>query len=519
MTILDTELHEQARVAGIAAGLDETPASVLDAALHELAQQRSEPEPLRRPLPEPSPFPLDALGPVLSVAANRLHQVVQAPAALCGQSVLSAAALAAQQHANVTIDGRTEPLSLFAVTIAESGERKSGIDRYALSPHREFERRALDSYRREMEQYRLDCEAYECAKSRNSKGKDPDTIRAALASIGTPPIEPLNPLMLVPSPTLEGIHRHFATGTPSVGIFHDDGGEFIGGHTMNKENKMKAAAGLSRLWDVGEFDRVRASEGANKYFGRRLSMHLMIQPVIAETILSDDILTGQGLLARTLLVWPSSTIGDRAYVETDLHSDPAMRRYASAVNDLLDCEPNLRPGTANELEPRQLVLTPEAKRLWIDVHNAVESDQKEAGVFASVRAWASKSPSQVLRIAGVLTLVEDPNAGTIQVETIEQATALANYYLREAARIVGTSAVPADVRNAEAIRNWCQESGIRFLHSALALQNGPPRVRHGKAFYAAMSILEDAGWASALEGGKVIDGQHRRRVWSIWGVQ
>src|SRR5262245_16384928 len=60
------------------------------------SQQLPEPEPLRRPLPPADPYPIDALGPILSAAAQRIHDVVQAPAALCGQSILAAAALAVQ---------------------------------------------------------------------------------------------------------------------------------------------------------------------------------------------------------------------------------------------------------------------------------------------------------------------------------------------------------------------------------------------------------------------------------------
>src|SRR5688572_4662354 len=118
MSLLEATLREQERLNGIAATIDDAPSSVLEEALREIEQPKSEPEPLRRPLEPPSPYPLDALGPVLSATAKRIHEVVQAPAALCGQSVLAAAALAAQQHADVTVDGRTEPLSLYAVTIA-----------------------------------------------------------------------------------------------------------------------------------------------------------------------------------------------------------------------------------------------------------------------------------------------------------------------------------------------------------------------------------------------------------------
>ena len=49
------------------------------------------PEPLARPVPAPALLPLEKLGPVLAPAAERIQQAVRAPAAMCVQSVLTAA--------------------------------------------------------------------------------------------------------------------------------------------------------------------------------------------------------------------------------------------------------------------------------------------------------------------------------------------------------------------------------------------------------------------------------------------
>jgi Protein of unknown function (DUF3987) len=73
--------------------------------------------------------------------------IVGAPAAMCGQSVLAAASLAAQAHADIEIDGRREILSLYCFTVGDSGERKTGVDAQALAPHREYERAAFDEHR------------------------------------------------------------------------------------------------------------------------------------------------------------------------------------------------------------------------------------------------------------------------------------------------------------------------------------------------------------------------------------
>ena len=95
-------------------------------------------QPLYRELPPAKPFPMDALGE-FSDAAKTLQRVIQAPDAICGQSILAGLTLAAQPFADVSIDGRISPISSYFVSVAETGERKSAVDSVATWPHREHE--------------------------------------------------------------------------------------------------------------------------------------------------------------------------------------------------------------------------------------------------------------------------------------------------------------------------------------------------------------------------------------------
>jgi hypothetical protein len=73
-----------------------------------------DPRPLMRELPPADPFPVGALGPVLGPAAAAIQERVQAPLAICAQSVLSAATLSVQAHADVELPTReTKPVSDF----------------------------------------------------------------------------------------------------------------------------------------------------------------------------------------------------------------------------------------------------------------------------------------------------------------------------------------------------------------------------------------------------------------------
>jgi len=476
----------------------------------------SAPESLRRPLSPALDYPLDALGSLLGDAAKRIHAVVQAPAGLCGQSILAAASLAVQSHADVSISGSVEPLSLWHVSIGASGERKSAADHWALSAHVEFEREQAEAWRLAMVAHEIEMGAWKAAEriaSQSNKKGGAEAIRKALQDLGAPPESPLLPWLLLSEPTMEGLHKAYQYGRPGIGLFNDDAGDFLGGHAMNRDNRTKSAASFSKLWDNGRFDRVRAGGGAAKYYGRRLALHLMVQPIIAESVLSDDVLTGQGFLARCLLAWPASTIGTREYQDVDLSHDPDLARYWMRMRDLLAAAPPLRQGTRNELQPRVLTLAPEAMTYWVEVKNAIE--QAMLGDYAGIHAWASKGGSQVARIAGVLTLAENPDAGVIHREAIERATALCMYHLDEAARIVGTASAPAPIKHAELLRAWCWETGRVLLYSSDALRNGPNPIRTVEAFNAAADQLESTGWAAWVEGGAVLDGKHRARVWHI----
>lgn len=477
----------------------------------------SAPEPLRRPTPPPQPYPIAELGPILRPACEAIRREIQAPDAICGASLLAAASLAAQGLADVRIDGRTYPLSLWMLTVAESGERKSAVDDEAMRAASEYERECHDAYASAREAYENEAEQYnaqrEAAKGQ-AKKTNGEGLAAKLAKLRAPE-PPLLPKLTIADFTAEGIAKLLRDGRPSIGAFTDEAGLVFGGHGMTKETETRTAATLCKLWDRGELDRVRSGEGALKLYGKRLALHLLAQPIIAERALGNAVLSGQGFLPRCLLAWPEGTAGTRGYVGENLKDNPALLQFNARTGDLLRRELPLRDGTRNALQPRVLTLTPDAKAAWIEAYNAVEASEAPGQRFEQCKAWASKSAEQALRIAGVLRLVEEPDAQTIDVDTVRRAFEIALWHLNEAARLAGTAELSPEVRDAEALLNWCHDTGRTWLHSRAALRYGPNRIRERSRFMAAAKVLESAGWAQPVEGGMELDGAHRRNVWRI----
>ena len=113
----------------------------------------------------------------------------------------------------------------------------------------------------------------------------------------------------------------FQIGQPSLGIFASEGGQFIGGHGMSDEAKLRTAAGLSAAWDGEAMKRVRV-EGSTVLPGRRLTMHLMAQPDVASAMLNDPLLASQGLLSRVLTTAPDAASGTRMWREPSPDRQP-----------------------------------------------------------------------------------------------------------------------------------------------------------------------------------------------------
>ena len=337
--------------------------------------KRPAPTPLRRPVPPSESYPVASLGPILEAACHSLHRVIQAPEAICAAALLAAASVSVQGLADVVNWGRIHPLSLWFLSVAESGERKSAVDSEAMRPVREFEKRLAVAHKHDARIYEMQKEEWEArraAAKRSMRAKAGVGLAKAYEAIGSAPPSPLNPIVIVADFTAEGLTKQLAVGRPSMAAFTDEAALVFGGHGMSNEAAARTAGTLCKLWDRGELDRIRAGDASMKLHGRRLAVHLMAQPVIAEGVLSDALLSGQGFLSRCLVSWPESTAGTRRLSMENLADDPAMDHYRSRLTELLELPLVLAVGERNELSPRLLPLSQAASQVWRKFYNDVE---------------------------------------------------------------------------------------------------------------------------------------------------
>ena len=488
------------------------------------------PQPLIREIAKGADYPIDALGPLRAVV-EAVQSTTQAPTAIATQSALSVASLAVQGHADVETLAGYSNVSLFCLTIAQSGERKSACDKLVMSGLRDVERDRSDNYRNEMSDWQTSLKIWTAKHDRMIKdaagGRAKKTCEAEvdLASLGPSPEQPQSPKIIVSEPTLEGLVKLYLVGQPTLGLFSDEGGGFLGGHAMNSDNRLKTIAGLSNLWGGDALDRVRAGDGATTLYGRRLAVHLMVQHVAARPLLSDPVASGQGFLARFLITEPASTIGTRLNQTYSNATDPAIIATSSRLSHILNHPLPTREGQERELEPRALTLSTDAKALLFEYYKATELAQVQGGELEQVKSFASKSPEQAARIAGVLTLWGDLTATVVAASVMSDAIELAQFYLLEAKRLAETATVSENVEKAERLRRWLLDSWpsiatARGRDASTIIPrdvviHGPNSLRETATVKKLMVVLAAHGWLVEMEKGTVIDGQSRQLAYRI----
>ncbi len=484
------------------------------------AGEQMEPQPLFRECEPGQEFPTDALGKPLAAAVRAIVDIVQCPSAIAAGSILGALSLACQAHADVVLpigSGRPVPLSLFLVTVAESGERKSSADELAMKPVAAFERELASEHSAKFPEFSASMDAWKASKAKalkNAKGDWKAGERAILA-IGAEPQPPMTPILTVGEPTMQGIARHFETGRSSVGLMDDEGGKMLGGWAMNADNRTGTITALNGLWGGGPIKKMRAGDGAGVMHGRRLALHLMLQPVLAPKLFADREIDGVGLLARFLVSAPAPIAGTRMQRPCNSDSMDALEDYGEQLTAILRMPTLASADDPRQLTPRPLRLAADATDRWREYADECERRLKAGEAWEPIKAWGSKAAEHASRLAGNLAMFHDPQTREMDLASLERGIALAEYYASEMLRLHGDAGISAGLREADELRRWLiQRSESRFALQ-LVYQLGPNRFRSGAKARAACLTLEAHGHLIPLAEGEMIDGKRVKEGWRV----
>ena len=303
----------------------------------------------------------------------------------------------------------------------------------------------------------------------------------------------------------------------SIGMFSSEGGQFLGGYAMKEENKIISSAGLSSIWDNGSATRIRSIDGATIVEGRRLSMHLMIQPRVIKKLLHDETIQDQGLLSRILITAPGSNIGKMSCKRTaKKESTEYINNFNQTVEEIIKI--SLSVDSNNELTPRIINLSCEAKSILEDFSDYVTGRCGVDGEYEHIKKFINKYPEYAARLAATFALIEDINVTEIKEKYMLNAKNIMLYYINEILRLIGGGKVSNDILVAEKLAYWLKKKWEKEYGQYVSLPDIYMSNRYINSREHAekiVAILEKYKYLEKYPGPKEIREKMRQEVFKI----
>lgn len=189
-------------------------------------------------------FPLSSLPPLIRDAVIEAQQITQAPLGLVAASALGAVSLVCQNLIDVCrLNTLRGPVSLFFLTLAESGERKTAVDKLLMKPLYQQEMQLYSRYKSELAVWKNKEELLKAQKKallsklnkELRKGADESETLRQLEVLQKNSAEgPVRYKFIFNDATTAAIKNQLCGKWRSVGIMSDEAGIIFDGYTLSE---------------------------------------------------------------------------------------------------------------------------------------------------------------------------------------------------------------------------------------------------------------------------------------------
>ena len=390
-------------------------------------------------------FPLDSLPAPLSDWVEAVAKNTETPvdmAAVCALAVLSCAVQG--KYRICPKRDYNEPLNLYFLIIANSGERKSAIVRMMTQPIYQYEKRENQRRHAIIEENQAQLNGWKKQidiLEREGKIDEAAKIRSQYHSLEENRVKSLR--LVADDATPEAITSLLANNNGVLSLITTEGGIFdtLAGrysNTVSIDTILKAYSG-----DPIRVDRKgREGEIINS---PTLTMLLSAQDNVLSEIMRNEAFKSRGLTARILYCRPKSKMGLRSYETPDIPDDLKLS-YVKLVSDLLELSYPTN-GT-----PKDIRLSPMAQECAKHFHDWIEPQLVDG--LEHMDGWGAKIVGNMSRIAGIIHCAKNrntPDEIAVSSETMKQAIAIAKYFLKHAKCVYNLLGTDKAMRGAKQI--------------------------------------------------------------------
>lgn len=428
-------------------------------------------------------------------AIQELHEVIQAPMSLIGSTVLTALAAASQGRVKVKlpIGASPKPISIFAVMMGESGERKSVVESYVMEPFHRRDEAFAGSLKTKLSRFEIDKKLWlkineeltrDIVKA-TQDGDSTDELREKLLAHGeSKPEKPTRPDFVLQSASTRALLDALNGRGKSILLYSDEGDIIL------KSPLFESSGVLNKGWDGGPVYLDRANGVRIAAHDIRFTFSILVQNNIFRSYqkTKGDHFRDSGFFARCLITAPPSQKGYRF-----LTGVAPTWQHLPKLHSLITQQLELLPDDAVVPDSEQVVyeLDDEAKAYWVQLVNNTEVQLQPNGNYCDISDFASKACEIAVRISAILHHYSQ-QTGNISRDSLARAAEIVGFHLDEFRRVM-TEPVGHISANDDAQKLWHYLNGKHFAYNHLSvprnmlLQYGP--IRKNARLQCAIDVL------------------------------
>ncbi|MDO9420323.1 MAG: YfjI family protein [Herminiimonas sp.] len=456
----------------------------------------------------PPLYPVDRFHLVAQNTAAEIIGNTKAPDALVATELLTTMSVVIQGLFDIRLPiGKISPLSLYSLSIAESGERKTAVANLLSTEIRKFDEARRKIFEAALVEYEAQLgiwKAVNAGLSRKLKqlvrdGEPIDQISQELkVHTESKPIKPRYRRILFQDVTERAVMNVLEGDGESISFMSDEGALLIKGGVL------AMTATLNKIWDgVSLLSLDRSDDVSVAVRNPRATISCMVQAKVLQKLLDKhgEVMRNSGQWARYIVACPASTQGTRFTLGGEQSWD-CLNKFNDRMRELLE-----EFGRHIDSDTKQrtiLEFSDEATYKWFDLSNQIEMRLSPSGDLSDIKDFASKLLETTSRVAGLLH-VFSKQEGRISVDTLVRAVDIMGWHLDAFKRVFSLEyATPQEHIDAEKLEqffyNQCWCMGIAIILRNDVLRNGP--VRPAWRLNAAMNCLIAERRISIFMGNK-----------------
>ncbi len=385
-------------------------------------------------------FPLSAIPLFLREAIKDVNNITQAPIPLIVSSAISAMSLACQNLIDVRINESViSPVSLFLLVIANSGERKTSVDRKLLKPFYQHDADILHQTRLKEKDYEISLMIWR-EKQKGIlnrirkvavKGQCTKILSQQLKELNDDtPVPPKNSRIIYNNVTPEALQLAMYNHSSNVGLIADEGANVL------DRQVMKDLSFINSLWDGVNFHVERKMTKSFTIEDGHITLSVMVQKKIFDSYVKrqGEKARGSGFFARCLVVHIDESLSTQGmrFIRPHYHDSYSLDIVHQRIADLLE-ESQASKGSKIK---KYSIFEPAAQYEWEKIYNHIESLIRPDKEYGVMNDFASKLSNNVARLSALFAYFIDGST-TIKKEYVESAWILCEWYMQQAMNLFG----------------------------------------------------------------------------------